>query len=477
MTEKPQLLVEIKNLTVQFPKQELPLFSDVNIKINLKTVFGIFGETGCGKSTLAKCLAGFIPQKYIHGEIWFYGKENFALHNKNSFFFQKEINGKNIVYVPQDPYQTLNPFETLRTQLSRIIRLNESSQSIDDLLECVKFPLDRVDSAITSLSAGQRQRATIALALACSPLLLIFDEPTASLDRETRQQLLEFFQNLPFKKDISIAIISHEILDYEALISPENRYYFHEYEHVAKPINRTSPIKKEEAILRTQKLKKSYGALQILKEIEFFIENGEWVHLQGKNGSGKTTFMNILSGLQSPTSGEIYWQQQEISQKIINYQKYIHLVYQDSFHALNYNYTVKKILQEVIKSDKEHTKTLQTFCEKWYILLEIPQRIYDNYPQQISYGQQKRVALLRTLLKFKLYGLRDPHHKHLFLLDEIFAGIHIPLRYKIMTLFINLFNEQQNFAVLWIAHGQDLLKDFCDRDYLLNNGCMKETKL
>ena len=83
---------------------------------------------------------------------------------------------------------------------------------------------------------------------------------------------------------------------------------------------------------------------------------------------------------------------------------------------------------------------------------------------------------MRTLLKFKLYGFRDPQHRHLFLLDEIFAGIHIPLRYKIMTLFVSLFNEQQNFAVLWIAHGQDLLRDFCDKDYLLSDGSMKEVQ-
>lgn len=468
-----ELLLEIKNLAIQFPQQQQAIFRDVNLQIYRKTIFGLFGETGCGKTTLAKSIAGFLPQEYIVGEICLYAPEKIALHDKDAKFFQQHILGKKIVYVPQDPYQTLNPFETLRTQLQRVIHLGKP-QPMNELLECVEFPMDKVDLAISSLSAGQRQRATIALALACSPQLLIFDEPTASLDRETRKKLLHFLQNLPGEKDLSIIIISHEIFDYESLISPENRYYFHQYAQSEDLIEREKiPGQK---ILETHKIQKNYGQHKILKDIDFHIDNGTWVHLQGKNGSGKTTLMNILSGLQKINAGKIYWEKTEISQQITAYQKYIHLVYQDSFHALNYNHTVRKILQEVVHCDIRFADELQNFCDKWYALLEIPQRVYDCSPKQISYGQQKRVALLRTLLKFKLYGFRDPQHRHLFLLDEIFAGIHIPLRYKIMTLFVSLFSEQQNFAVLWIAHGQDLLRDFCDRDYLLSDGSMKEVQ-
>ncbi|BBM81976.1 ATP-binding cassette domain-containing protein [Candidatus Uabimicrobium amorphum] len=468
-----ELLLEIKNLAIQFPQQEEALFSNVNIQIYNKTIFGIFGETGCGKTTLAKSLVGFLPKEYIQGEIWFYAEETISLHNRNAKFFQQHILGKKIVYVPQDPYQTLNPFETLRTQLQRVIDLNEP-QPMNQLLECVEFPLDKVDIAISSLSAGQRQRATIALALACSPHLLIFDEPTASLDRETRKKLLQFLQNLPAQKNLSIVIISHEIFDYESLIPRENRYYFQQYADNQDAVKRD--VTTGQKILEAHNIQKNFGKHEILKDIDFYIENGTWVHLQGKNGSGKTTFMNILSGLQKINSGKIYWEENDISQQVIAYQKYIHLVYQDSFHSFNYNHTVKKILQEVINCDVRFCDELQNFCDKWYPLLEIPTRIYECNPKQISYGQQKRVALLRTLLKFKLYGLRDPQHSHLFLLDEIFAGIHIPLRYKIMTLFVSLFAEQENFAVLWIAHGQDLLRDFCDRDYLLSQGSMKEVQ-
>lgn len=468
-----ELLLEIKNLAIQFPQQQQAIFRDVNLRVYRKTIFGLFGETGCGKTTLAKSIAGFLPHEYMAGEIWLYAPEMIALHNKDAKFFQQHILGKKIVYVPQDPYQTLNPFETLRTQLQRVINLGKP-QPINELLECVEFPMDRVDLAISSLSAGQRQRATIALALACSPQLLIFDEPTASLDRETRKKLLHFLQNLPGEKDLSIMIISHEIFDYESLILQENRYYFHQYTHSEDIIERDKT--QGQTILEVHKIQKNYGQHKILKDIDFHIDNGTWVHLQGKNGSGKTTLMNILSGLQKINAGEIYWEKKEISQQIAAYQKYIHLVYQDSFHALNYNHTVRKILQEVIHCDIRFADELQNFCDKWYALLEIPQRVYDCSPKQISYGQQKRVALLRTLLKFKLYGFRDPQHRHLFLLDEIFAGIHIPLRYKIMTLFVSLFSEQQNFAVLWIAHGQDLLRDFCDRDYLLSDGSMKEVQ-
>lgn len=459
--------LQIRNLGVCFLENQGAIFSDINIDIQKNTIFGIFGDTGCGKTTIAKCIAGFLSPENISGEIWLYCPEKIALHKQTQSFFQKHIRGKNIVYVPQDPYQTLNPFESLETQLQRIINLSNNKKSLADILQQVEFPLEKKEAMPNTLSAGQRQRATIALAMARSPQLLIFDEPTASLDRKTRRRLLDFFSQLVTKKQVTIIVISHEIFDYKNLIIEENRYYFQRYEENHNLVKRTFS-KSEKILLETKEICKTYNNLSVLKNVNFLILENSWTYLEGKNGCGKSTLMNILSGILRADSGNIFWQKNKMTKK--HYQKYIHLVFQDTFHSLNPNQKVKQILSEVTNCNKFHKKDLEEVCKNWYELLEIPKNIYNNYPKHISYGQQKRVVLLRTLLKYKLYTLEDPKQPHLFLLDEVFAGIHLPLRYKIMSLFIEIFEQQQNFSIVWIAHGQDQLREHCDYHYIFDNG-------
>ena len=213
-------ILTVKDLSISF-KTEFGLVNPVNgVSFDVKSneILGIVGESGCGKSITAYSVIRLLPNNSILGEntqITFEG-ENLLNYNKNDL---ARIRGDKVSMIFQEPMTSLNPIYTVGWQLAEAFTLHRemSEETVKKesiaLLEKVRIPEPekRLKEYPHQLSGGMRQRVMIAMALACSPKLLIADEPTTALDVTTQAQILELINGLKRDMDASIIMITHDL--------------------------------------------------------------------------------------------------------------------------------------------------------------------------------------------------------------------------------------------------------------------------
>ncbi len=458
MSSLERNILEINELSVTFQEGKTPVFRDLSVQIPSGKIFGFFGETGCGKTTLAKCIAGFIPSKHVQGQITLHhNNSSLVLSNKDESYFRQNVWGKLLTYTPQDPYKTLNPYEIILSQWERC--QTSQGKKIEEILQELDISAELLQKFPHELSAGQKQRCILGMTLLTAPLIMIFDEPTASVDRRGREIIKNCLKSLA-QSGHTVIIISHETNDYKDLIPPKQGFYFSPPK-TGQEFSPTIFFPERKSFIEIKGLSKSFAQNKILKEASFSIRKGQWVYLEGVNGSGKSTLLHIMMGLLSPDKGEILWQGEKIIPHERKNQHWIHPVFQDPLGALNPRMTVEASLLEVIQSQPKQKESLLTFQKEAWSILELSHDLALRYPQELSYGQQKRFVILRCLLKYYSETLLCPQAQHIFLFDEIFSGIHWALRRSIILFLQNLHEKQQNFAVLWIAHGYEELKLCC----------------
>ena len=469
-------IVEIENLYVYLPGNREAILSGISLRIPRGKLYGIFGETGCGKSTLAQCLIGFVPAACINGRIRLHFQNQSSI-DVASIDLQtwQQLRGSKVVYIPQDPYKALNPSENIRCQLQRLCP--NGNGAISSLLERVQLPLWLLDAFPHTLSAGQRQKVMLAMAIAVAPELLILDEPAASVDARGRAALRHCFSELTAAGH-TLIIVSHETQDYQELIPSEQRFVFGSpaptLPLAAAAVGSIPPAP---ALLQLRGLGKSFGKLPVLTSIDLTVASNEWVYLEGDNGCGKSTLLHILLGLLRPDHGELFWRGRQVPWTSLRYSRYVHPVFQDVFHSLNPKLTIASSIAEVGQPlPAKYRQKLTTIGERLRQELDLASALLQMLPQQLSYGQQKRVALLRTLLKFQAAMLTAPGDFHLLVFDEIFSGIHWQLRHSILHLLHNL-RRDYPFAAIWVAHQQPELQRLCDSIYCLSNGQLQSMLL
>ena len=232
MDKKEQMLLEIKNLTVQYVTEGEVVHAVNNITLSIprgKTL-GLVGETGAGKTTTALSILQLLPKftgKIPSGEILFDGEN---LLEKPDVQMRK-IRGGRISMIFQDPMTSLNPVLTVRDQIAEVIKLHredvkgkELDAEIGRLLEMVGIPASRMKEYPHQFSGGMKQRVVIAIAIACSPELLIADEPTTALDVTIQAQVLNMMRKLRRELNSSMLMITHDlgvvanICDYVAIM-------------------------------------------------------------------------------------------------------------------------------------------------------------------------------------------------------------------------------------------------------------------
>jgi len=214
----PELLV--KNLKVSFAalKKELIAVRGISYQLNQGEILALVGESGCGKTVSALSILRLIqepPGKIVSGEILFAGKDLLKLKKKEL----QDRRGKDIAMIFQDPMTSLNPvltvgeqiIETLlrHTSLSRK-KAREKSFRLLEQVE-IPFPKQKLDQYPHQLSGGMRQRVMIAMALSCSPRILIADEPTTALDVLIQAQILSLLKKIKNDTQMSILLITHDL--------------------------------------------------------------------------------------------------------------------------------------------------------------------------------------------------------------------------------------------------------------------------
>jgi oligopeptide/dipeptide ABC transporter ATP-binding protein len=213
-------LLQVNNLTVQFrlKRGTLTAVDNISFAIDEKETLGIVGETGCGKSATALSILRLIPTppgKIVAGEIRLEGDD---LLRKSEHELEK-IRGNKISMIFQEPMTSLNPSFTIGEQIAESYRIHlryskrVALESTEHILNAVRVPSPRTIMARYphELSGGMRQRAMIAMALACQPKLLIADEPTTALDVTIQAQILELLEELQEKMKMAMLFISHNL--------------------------------------------------------------------------------------------------------------------------------------------------------------------------------------------------------------------------------------------------------------------------
>jgi peptide/nickel transport system ATP-binding protein len=191
---------------------------DVSLRLQPGQVLGVVGESGCGKSVMSLSIMNLLPKKLSridNGEIWFNGGNLTGLSEKQMLKFR----GKEISMIFQEPMTALNPVFTIGFQLQEVlfnhlpINKREARQRSIELLKSVG--ISRADHAVDEyphqLSGGMRQRVMIAMAIACSPKLLIADEPTTALDVTIQAQILELLKEIQQQSGMAMILITHDL--------------------------------------------------------------------------------------------------------------------------------------------------------------------------------------------------------------------------------------------------------------------------
>jgi peptide/nickel transport system ATP-binding protein len=207
-------ILEINNLKV-FPNNNsrLKLVKNISLSIKKGKTTCIVGESGSGKSLTALSVMQLLSsQLNMSGSILFEGV-NLVNLTKEEVRIRR---GKDIAMIFQEPMTSLNPVLTIGYQIEEAIKVHENflkvelNKRVEELLNIVGIPIDRINSYPDELSGGQRQRVMIAMAISCSPKLLIADEPTTALDVTVQAQILNLLNDLKLKFKMTMLFITHD---------------------------------------------------------------------------------------------------------------------------------------------------------------------------------------------------------------------------------------------------------------------------
>lgn len=215
-----ETILEVKNLKTYFYTEEgvVPAVDEVSFSLGKGETLAIVGESGCGKSVTSLSIMRIIPVppgKILSGEILYKGEDLLKKSDKE----MRSIRGRDISMIFQEPLTSLNPVFTIGHQIGDILRIHqkmhgkEARARIIEMLAKVRIPSPEkvVDQYPHQLSGGMRQRAMIAMALACNPSILIADEPTTALDVTIQAQIMRLLGELKDDHETSIILITHDM--------------------------------------------------------------------------------------------------------------------------------------------------------------------------------------------------------------------------------------------------------------------------
>lgn len=214
--------LEVKDLYVEYESDDaiVKAVNGVSFTLEKGQTLGLVGETGAGKTTIAKSILRILPDigaKITNGQILLDGKNVLDLPEKE----MQKLRGNDISMIFQDPMTALNPTMTVGSQIAEVVKLHpEEGKTISDaeakeracqMLETVNIPRERYDEYPHQFSGGMKQRVVIAMSLACNPNLLLADEPTTALDVTIQAQVLELIGQLQKKYHTAMILITHDM--------------------------------------------------------------------------------------------------------------------------------------------------------------------------------------------------------------------------------------------------------------------------
>ena len=513
--ETPNLLT-IQDLEVSFTTMhgKVQAVEGASMELPAGGTLAIVGESGSGKSTTAMATIGLLPGsgKVTAGSIVFDGQELVGLAEPK----MRSIRGRQIGLVPQDPMSNLNPVSRIGTQISETLLTHKlatkqtvQEQVVEVMAQAgIPEPERRAKQFPHELSGGLRQRALIAIALACKPKLLIADEPTSALDVTVQQVILDQIDSMTAELGTSVLLITHDlglaaeraqnlvvmhrgkVVEFgssrQLLEDPQHPYTqslvkaalsvaaarLLTQEHTTGETGAEAK-EEEKPLVEISGLTKVYPIrgqddFYAAKNVSLEIPRGKTVSIVGESGSGKTTTARMLLKLIEPTEGSITFEGKDVlalkGKDLKDFRQRVQAVFQDPYSSLNPMFTVGKIIEEPLAAYKrgtaaERRKRVLELMEQ----VALPQHFYRRYPAELSGGQRQRISIARALAL----------NPDLIVCDEPVSALDVLVQDQILNLLKNL-QEELGLSYLFISHDLAVVRLISDYVCVMKGGELVE---
>ncbi|WP_327422134.1 ABC transporter ATP-binding protein [Streptomyces sp. NBC_01527] len=516
-------LVEVSDLTISFDGADGARAVDgLSFTLEEGAALGVVGESGSGKSASAYALLGLHrgTGARVGGSIRVAGVDVQAADDAEL----RALRGAKAAMVFQDPLSSLDPYYAVGDQIAEVYRVHTRASGraararAVDVLDRVGIPdaVRRSRSRPHEFSGGMRQRALIAMALACEPRLLIADEPTTALDVTVQAQILDLLHSLRRETGMGLLLVTHDVgvaaesVDEvlvmqsgrevergpvaEVLGAPRQPYTRELLAAVPRvDAKRPEPVpaarvadagdprpdsavsrvtRTGEPLLEAIDLRREFGRgrsrVTAVDGVSLTVHPGETLGIVGESGSGKTTLGRMLVRLLDPTAGRLHYRGTEIgslSDKALRpHRRELQMVFQDPVASLNPRRSIGESVADPLRAagaldDTRIRARVQELLER--VGLD-PDR-YDRYPHEFSGGQRQRVGIARALAA-------DPK---LIVCDEPVSALDVTTQAQVTALLAEL-QRELGLGLVFIAHDLAVVRQVSDRVAVMRQGRIVE---
>ncbi|MGW2820491.1 dipeptide ABC transporter ATP-binding protein [Streptomyces sp. NPDC001443] len=495
-------LVEVEGLTVGFGP--LRAVDGLSFRLERGAALGLVGESGSGKSTVAAALLGLHrgTGAAVGGSVRVAGTDVQQASDDEL----RRLRGGKAAMVFQDPLSSLDPYYAIGDQIAEVHRAHTRVSRRAARARAVEV-LERVgiaDAARRSrsrpheFSGGMRQRALIAMALACAPDLLIADEPTTALDVTVQAQILDLLHSLREETGMGLLLVTHDVgVAAESVddvlvmrhgravehgpvadvLGTPSRAYTRELlaavpcveagrvvAGAADRVREGASGAPGEAVLEATGLRRVFGrgkrAFTAVDDVSLTLHRGETLGIVGESGSGKTTLGRMLVGLLAPTAGEIRY----AGRPHTGVDPAVQMVFQDPVSSLNPRRSVGESVADPLRArGEEDEEYVQGRVRELLERVGLEGAHYDRYPHEFSGGQRQRVGIARALAA-------DPR---VIVCDEPVSALDVTTQAQVVALLGEL-QRELGLALVFVAHDLAVVRQVSDRVAVMRRGRIVE---